>query len=280
MTAAERHTPEVVIRPRTGIHGVSLKELWAYRELLYYLTWRNVLVRYKQTAFGIAWAVVQPFTMMVVFTVIFHRVANIGSDGVPYPIFAYSALLPWTMFASALTQASLSVVGNSNLIGKVYFPRLTLPISAVLTALVDFAISFLVLVGMMAYYLVSPHWSLLPILLLLLLLAFVAALGVGLWLAAINVAFRDVQYVIPFLVQVWFFATPVVYSTSLVGEPWRTVFGLNPMAGVITGFRWILLDSNTRPGWMVGVSVLVALVVLVTGALNFRRLERTFADVV
>jgi lipopolysaccharide transport system permease protein len=281
VATADTPAPEVVIiRPRAGWRGLSLRELWEYRELLAFLTWRNVLVRYKQTAFGIGWAVLQPFTMMVVFSIFFGHVAKIPSDGVPYPIFSFAALLPWTFFATSLTQASSSVVGNANLIGKVYFPRLALPLSAIFTAFVDFLIAFGVLIAMMAYYGIWPHWLGLLILPALLLLAFAAALGVGLWLATLNVLYRDVQYVMPFLIQLWLFASAVIYPTSLVSPGKRILFGLNPMAGVVEGFRWGLLHAGPAPGWMLGISVLVALLVLVSGLINFRRVERTFADVV
>jgi lipopolysaccharide transport system permease protein len=283
VATAETQAPEpevIVIRSKRGWRGFSFAELWEYRELLAFLTWRNVLVRYKQTALGIAWAVLQPFTMMVVFSLIFGRLAKIPSNGVPYPIFTFAALLPWTFFASALTQSAMSVVGNANLIGKVYFPRLALPLSAIFTAFVDFLIASVILFGMMAWYGTWPNWIGLAILPGLLVLAFATALGVGLWLAAINVVFRDVQYVMPFLIQLWFFATPVVYSATLVGEPWRTLFGLNPMAGVVEGFRWALLDAGPAPGWTILLSAVVSIVLLTSGALNFRRVERTFADVV
>jgi len=269
----------ISIRPSKGWISLKLKDLWEYRELLYFLTWRDVKVRYKQTVLGAAWAVIQPFMTMVVFTIFFGRLAKIPSDGIPYPIFSYAALVPWTFFANALTQSSNSLVGNANLIKKVYFPRLTIPVSAVLSGVIDFLIAFAVLLAMMGYYGKIPTMNIiwLPF---LLLLALVTALGVGLWLSALNVEFRDVKYVIPFLTQFWMFATPIVYPSSLLSEPWRTIYGLNPMVGVVEGFRWALLGTPTAPGSIMIVSSSVALFILISGAFYFRRMERTFADVV
>jgi homopolymeric O-antigen transport system permease protein len=236
-------------------------------------------VRYKQTALGAAWAVIQPFFTMVVFSLFFGRLAKMPSDNIPYPIFAYAALVPWTFFANGLTESSNSLVGSANLIKKVYFPRLAVPIAAVLAGLVDFAIAFVVLVGMMLYYGVAPTANVLW-LPLFLLLALATALGTGLWLSALNVQFRDVRYVVPFAVQFWLFATPIAYPSSLLPEPWRTIYGLNPMAGVVEGFRWALLGTNTKPGALVALSALVAALLLAGGAFYFRRMEKTFADVV
>jgi lipopolysaccharide transport system permease protein len=275
----EHDAPVHVIEPRGGWVGLDFRELWRFRELLLVFTWRNILVRYKQTFLGVLWALLQPVFLMVVFTLVFGRLAKLPSEGVPYPIFSFAALLPWLFFANALGQSSSSVVGAGNLISKVYFPRLTIPIAAVLSALVDFVIAFAVLIGLMVYYSVVPGW---PIVLLpaFTLLAFVTALGVGLWLSALNVRYRDVMYTIPFLTQLWFFATPVVYSASSVREPFQTLLGLNPMAGVVVGFRWALIGT-VHPAWgTLALSIVVALVILVTGAAYFRRLERTFADVV
>jgi lipopolysaccharide transport system permease protein len=255
-----------------------LSELWEYRELLYFLTWRDVKVRYKQTALGAAWAIIQPFFTMVVFSIFFGRLAGIPSDGIPYPIFSYTALLPWTFFANGLSQASNSLVGSVNLITKVYFPRLVMPLSAVLGGLLDFAIAFVVLLGMMVFYGVWPTTAtvwLLPFL----LLALVTALGASLWLSALNVQYRDVRYAVPFLTQFWLFATPIAYPSSLLSAPWRTLYGLNPMVGVVEGFRWALLGSRP-PGPMLGVSAAAAVLLLVSGAYYFRRMEKTFADVV
>ena len=240
--------------------------------------WRNILVRYKQTAFGIAWAILQPFFLMIVFTLFFNRLGNAQSNGIPYPIFSYAGLLPWTFFSTSVTQSSLSLVSNSNLLRKIYFPRLIIPISTVLTSLVDFAVASSLLAGMMIYYGVYPVPLRLLALPALLLLAIATALGVGLWLSSLNVLYRDVQYVVPFMVQAWLFATPAVYVGKTFDEPWGTLLGLNPMQGVVAGFRWALLSSGSPPGPTLAVSAAVALVVLVGGTFFFRRLERTFAD--
>jgi lipopolysaccharide transport system permease protein len=271
--------PILHIKPSRGWVSLRLNELWEYRELLYFLTWRDVKVRYKQTALGAAWAIIQPFFTMVVFSLFFGRLAKVPSDGIPYPIFSYAALVPWTFFVNGLGQSSNSLVGSANLVKKVYFPRLVIPIAAVLSAVVDFALAFVVLLGMMAYYHLMPtlHALWLP---LLLLLALVTSLGVGLWFCALNVEFRDVRYVVPFLTQFWMFATPIAYPSSLLSPSWRTLYGLNPMVGVIEGFRWALLDRDTAPGPMILVSSLAALAILVSGAFYFRRMEKTFADVV
>lgn len=267
------------IEPTRGWRSLGLRELWAYRELLYFLTWRDIKVRYKQTALGGTWAVIQPFFTMVVFSLFFGRLARMPSDGVPYPIFSYTALVPWTFFANGLSQSANSLVGSSNLIKKVYFPRLAVPLATVLSEAVDFAIAFTVLVGMMLYFGITPTVNVvwLP---LLLLLAVTTSLGVGLWLSALNVQFRDVRYVVPFLTQFWMFATPIAYPSSLLDERWRTVYALNPMVGVVEGFRWALLGTATAPGPMIAVSSAVALALLVGGSIYFRRMERQFADVV
>ena len=276
--AIRESLPVIRIRPSRGWVPLRLGELWEYRELLYFLTWRDVKVRYKQTVLGAAWALIQPVCTMVVFSLFFGQLARVPSDGVPYPIFSYAALLPWGYFAQSLGSASNSLVGSANLVTKVYFPRLVVPISGVLSGVIDFAISFLVLIGMMAYYGIAPTAAI-TLLPAFFLLAMVTALGVGLWLSALNVAYRDVRYVLPFLTQFWLFATPVAYPSSLLAEPWRTVYGLNPMVGVVEGFRWALLGTSP-PGPMLLVSVAVALGLLVSGAAYFRRLERTFADLV
>jgi lipopolysaccharide transport system permease protein len=271
--------PVTVIRPSKGWIALNLRDLWLYRELLYFLTWRDIKVRYKQTVLGAAWAILQPFLTMVVFSVFFGRLAKVPSEGVPYPIFTYCALLPWNYFAGALDRAGNSLVGSANLITKVYFPRLVVPMSAVLAGLLDFAIAFVVLIGMMLFYSIVPTAAVLA-LPAFILLAMVTALGVGLWLSAMNVQYRDVRYAIPFLVQFWLFASPVAYSSTLVPERWRTLYGLNPMAGVVEGFRWALLGSGRAPGPMLTVSAGVAVVLLVSGTFYFRRMERTFADIV
>ena len=271
--------PTLRIAPSKGWVSLKLHELWEYRELLYFLIWRDIKVRYKQTALGAAWAIIQPFFTMVVFSLFFGRLARVPSDGIPYPIFSFAALVPWTFFANGLTQSSNSLVGSANLITKVYFPRLTIPIAAVLSGIVDFALAFIVLVGMMLYYGMLPTLNVLW-LPLFLLLALVASLGVGLWLSALNVEYRDVRYVVPFITQFWLFVTPIAYPSSLLHEPWRSLYGLNPMVGVVEGFRWALLRTNTAPGPIIAVSSMAALVILVTGAFYFRRMEKTFADIV
>ena len=269
----------IIVKPSKGWISLNLDELWEYRELLYFLTWRNIKVRYKQTVLGAAWAIIQPFFTMVVFSLFFGKLAKVPSDGIPYPIFAYAALVPWMFFANGLNQSSDSLVGSADLIKKVYFPRLIVPISSVISGVIDFVLAFVVLVGMMLFYGIYPTantiW--LPF---LLLLAFVTSLGVGLWLSALNVQFRDVRHTVPFLTQFWLFATPIAYPSSLLPEPWHTLFGINPMVGVVEGFRWALLGTETAPGPIIIVSSLVALVLLVGGAFFFRRMEKTFADVV
>ena len=279
LSAAAAELPVTVIRPRPGWVPLDCRELWAYRELLYFLVWRDIKVRYKQTVLGAAWAIIQPFSTMVVFSLFFGKLAKIPSDGLPYPIFAYAALVPWMFFAYGLSQSANSLVGNANLITKVYFPRLVVPISAVLGGGVDFVLAFAVLLGMMLFYGIVPTANVvwLPA---LLVLAFVTALGIGLWFAALNVKFRDVRYVLPFVVQFWLFATPIAYPSSLLPDPWRTLYGINPMAGVVEGFRWALLGTETAPGPILAVSSLVAVGLLVGGAFYFRRMEKTFADVV
>jgi lipopolysaccharide transport system permease protein len=264
---------------RPGWHALDLAELWRYRDLLYFLTARDILVRYKQTLLGVGWAVIQPVFTMVVFSLFFGRLAGIPSDGVPYPVFAFCALLPWQIFATALTSAGNSLVQNQNLITKVYFPRLAIPLAVVGSSLVDFAIAFAVLVVLMLAYGVVPGAAVVT-LPLFLLLAVAAALAVGLWLSALNVRYRDVRYVLPFLVQIWLLATPVAYPSSLIPERWRWLYGLNPMAGVVEGFRWALLGVDSSPGPMLAVSAVVTAMLLVGGLYYFRRVERTFADVV
>ena len=267
------------IQPSSGWGSLNLGELWAHRELVYFLTWRDVKVRYKQTALGAIWAIIQPIMTMAVFALFFGRLAKVPSDGVPYPLFAFTALVPWMFFSNGLTQASNSLVHNANLLTKVYFPRLAIPISTVMAGALDFVLSFVVLVAMVAYYGITPTANVvwLP---LFALLALVTSLGVGLWAAAINVQFRDVRYTIPFLTQFWMFGTPVAYPSSLLPEPWRTVFGINPMVGVVEGFRWSLVGAKTAPGPIIALSSLVAVALLVSGAYYFRRMERTFADIV
>ena len=257
---------------------LRLRELWEYRELLYFLVWRDVKVRYKQTALGAAWAIIQPLFTMIVFSVFFGRLAGLPSDGLPYPVFSYTALVPWTYFATALAMSSNSLVDHARLITKVYFPRLLVPAASVLAGLLDLAIASTVLVGMILYYGIVPG----PAVLLLpafVILAAATALGVGLWLSALNVQYRDVRYTIPFLVQFWLFLTPVAYSSSLVPERWRALYGLNPMTGVVEGFRWALLGKADPPGALLFVSVASVILLLGGGLFYFRRMERRFADV-
>lgn len=273
------HAAVTVIEPPAGVPSLGLGELWAYRELLYFITWRDIKVRYKQTALGASWAIIQPLLTMVVFSLFFGRLAKVPSDGVPYPLFSFAALVPWTFFANGLTQSANSVVASQQLVTKVYFPRLAIPIATVLSGAIDFVLAFVVLLAFMAAYRVVPTanalWTL-P----LLLLAFVASLGVGLWLAALNVQYRDVRYAVPFLTQLWLFATPIAYPSSLLAEPWRTLYGLNPMVGVVEGYRWALLGTGAPPGHMLLASCAAALAVLIGGIIYFRRMERTFADVI
>ena len=274
---AELHL--VVIKPSRGWVNLRLKELWEYRELLYFLVWRDVKVRYKQTALGAAWAIIQPFFTMVVFSIFFGGLAKIPSDGLPYPLFAYTALLPWQLFAHSLSESTSSLVSNQSLITKVYFPRLVIPTSSVFAGLVDFAIAFIILVGMLVYFGIKPGIAVIT-LPLFVLLAVATALSVGLWLSALNVTYRDVRYTIPFLTQFWMFATPIAYPSSLVPEHWRAIYGLNPMAGVVEGFRWALLGKTESPGSLLAVSVAVVLVLLVGGMYYFRRMEKSFDDVI
>lgn len=267
------------VRPSRGWSGINLSELWRYRELVYFLIWRDIKVRYKQTLLGAAWAIIQPFFTMVVFSIFFGELAKIPSDDIPYPIFAYTALLPWQLFESGIRKAGKSLVAGRNLITKVYFPRIAVPISSVISGLVDFALAFVVLLGMMWFYGYSPT-SAIWFTPLLLLLALITAMGTGLWLSALNVEYRDVGYLIPFILRVWFFLTPITYSASIVPEEYQTLYALNPMTGVVQGFRWAMLGEGSSPSILLLASTVASLVLLVSGALYFRRMERTFADVV
>ncbi|MGB3396116.1 MAG: ABC transporter permease [Nitrospira sp.] len=269
--------PLLVLRPRKGWQQLGLKDLWQYRELLYFLCWRDIKVRYKQTALGVAWAILQPVMTMLLFSLFFGRLAKMPSDGIPYPLFVYTALVPWMFFSSGITQSSGSLVENASLLKKVYFPRLAVPIASVVSGSVDFLCSFVVLIAMMLYYGIVPSLAVLW-LPFFLILACTAALGVGLWLSALNVQYRDVRYVIPFLTQLWLFAKPIAYPSSLLSEPLRTLYGLNPMVGVVEGFRWALLGTETSPGPMLLVSSLASVVLMITGAFYFRRMEVTFSD--
>lgn len=271
--------PVTLIRPMQGWVTVNFRELWEYRDLLRLLAWRDIRVRYKQTALGVSWAVFQPVLTMAVFSLFFGRLAKVPSDGLPYPLFAFAALVPWTFFSATLTQASNSLVGNSNLIKKVYFPRLVVPMSCSVSALVDMAIAFAVLLIFMGGYRIAPTLNVLW-LPALVVLALITALGSGLWLAALNVKYRDVRYIAPFLMQFWMLATPIAYPSSLLSPTWRTVYGLNPMVGVVEGFRWALLGNGPAPGPVVAVSAVVAVILLFSGLFYFRRMESTFADVI
>jgi lipopolysaccharide transport system permease protein len=271
--------PTLRIAPPRGWLDLDLRELWAVRELLYFFVWRDVKIRYKQTAIGAAWAVIQPFMTMVVFSLFFGFLAKMPSYGLPYPVFYYSALLPWMYFSGALQNATNVVVEQQQVITKVYFPRLVLPLSAVVSGLLDFGIAFVVFMGMMAYYRLAPGPAVL-LLPCLLLLAVFTALGVGLWLSALNAIYRDVRYAVPFLVQFWMFASPVAYPSSLIPERWRWLYGLNPMAGVIEGFRWALSGKGQPPSSLLAVSAAMVLLLVVGGAAYFQKMEGTIADVV
>jgi len=267
----------VLIRPSRGLFNLDLASVWEFRELVYFFVWRDFKVRYKQTVIGVAWAVLQPLLTMAIFTVIFGFFAKMPSDGVPYPIFAFTALLPWTYFAQAISRSGTSLVGDSNLIKKVYFPRLIIPVASVVSPLIDFFVSFFVLLAMMIWYGISPTWGVVT-LPLFLVLACATALGVSLWLAPLNAKYRDVGHTIPFLVQLWMYASPVVYSVNIVPEKWRPLYGLNPIAGVIEGFRWALLGTERPAFHVIGISTIVIVVLLASGIVFFKRMERTFAD--
>ncbi len=270
---------EIIRREASTGFDLGLRELFKYRELLYFLTWRDVKIRYKQTILGGAWAVIQPMMTMIVFSIFFGKLAKIPSDGVPYPIFSFAALVPWTLFSNGLTKTSTSLVGNANLIRKVYFPRLVIPISGVLSGFVDFLIAFGVLLIMMLAYGIMPTWRFifLPLLILLVLMT---SLSTGFWFSALNVRYRDVRYIVPFLSQFWLYATPIAYPSSLLSEPWKTLYGLNPMVGVVEGFRWVLLGTNVSVGPIISVGISIVLLLFAGGVIYFRRMERTFADVV
>jgi len=270
--------PVTRIRPSRGWVPIDFRELWVYRELLYFLTWREIKVRYKQTVLGFAWAIIQPLMMMIVFTFFFGNLAKVPSEGIPYPLFNYAALLPWTLFSEGINRSSISLVEQASLIRKVYCPRLVIPLSGILSPVVDFCVALLILIGLMIYYGYAPtvRTFLLPG---FVALAAMTAMGVGLWLSAINVKYRDFRYTVPFLIQLWLFASPVVYSSNLLPEKWQIIYGLNPMVGVIEGFRWALLGTNP-PGSLMGISILIVVVLIITGAYYFRRSEKSFADVV
>ena len=271
--------PRVVIEPRRSLLSLDLKAIWEYKELLYFLIWRDLKVRYKQTAIGIGWVIIQPLATMVIFTAIFGKFAKIPSDGLPYPLFVYSALLPWNLFAHALTRGSASVAGNANLVSKIYFPRLILPVAGVLSPLVDFAVAFVILIAMMVWFGTAPGWGIfaLP---LFMFLAVLTAFTMGLWLSAINVRYRDVGHAIPFLTQIWMFVSPVAYSVSVVPEQWKLLYSLNPMAGVIEGFRWALLGKQSPDFVVIAVSSVMLFALMLPGLVYFKYTEQTFADVI
>ncbi len=271
--------PAVRVEPSRGWRALELKDLWRSRELLYFLTWRDIKVRYKQTILGVSWAILQPLLTMVVFSLFFGHLAQIPSEGVPYPLFAFAGLVPWTFFSNSLTLSSASLVATPDLVTKVYFPRVIMPAAAVLGGLVDLGFSFVVLVAVTLSYGVVPGPQML-VLLPLVVLALVTALAAALWLSALNVEYRDVRYVVPFLAQLWLFVTPVAYPSSLVAEPWRALLGLNPMVGVVEGFRWALLGTSPAPGPEVAVSVAAGLILFISGLLYFRRVEDEFPDVI
>lgn len=278
--AANAHAlPEVVIQASKGWTRLDLRELWDYRELLLALTWRDIKVRYQQTALGASWAIIQPVLTMIILTVVFSRLMGVKSVGVPYPVFAYTALVPWLFFANSVSHASNILVEHESVITKIYFPRLLLPLSAILAGLLDLSIAFIVLIGLMLYYGISPTMALwaLP---LFVLLAVMTALAVSIWLSAVNVRYRDVRYAVPFITQFWFFLTPIAYSAKLVSPKLQVIYGLNPVAGVVEGFRWALLPHTQAPGGLLIASVLIVLGLLVGGLYYFRSTERTFADVV
>ena len=271
--------PIVVLRPGRRFVPLNLRDLWDYRELLFFLIWRDVKVRYKQTALGAAWAVLQPFMLMIVFSVFLGHLAKVPSDGVPYPLFAFVGLVPWTFFAQALAGAANSLVLNENLVAKVYFPRLIMPAAVASSFLVDLVIAVGLLAGLMAWYGTAPTLEVLWVPLFA-LLALGSSLAIGVWLAALNVRYRDVRHALPFLIQLWMFATPVAYAASLVPERWRLVYALNPMAGVVSGFRWSVLGAGDTPGGALAISTGATLVLLLSGLFYFRKVERTFADII
>ena len=268
-----------VITPSIGWLSVDLREIWAYRELLWILAWRDVSVRYKQSIVGIGWAIIQPVMTMIIFTIIFGKFAKLPSDGIPYPVFAFCALLPWNYFARSLGDSSDSLVGSSQLITKVYFPRLILPISKVFAGIIDLIIAFIILLGMMVWYRIVPTAGIL-LLPVFIFVAMLAALGVGFWFTALNVLYRDVKFVVPFLIQFWMYASPVAYSTSLVPDKWKWIYGLNPMVGVIEGFRWALLGKTAPLISMFIIPNFIVFVMLITGLYFFKRMEKTFADII
>ena len=281
MTELTKHEPTTIyIKPSTGLAALNLRDLWTYRELVYFMVWRDVKVKYKQTLLGMAWAVVQPVMTMIVFTFVFDRVANLPTDGIPYPVFSFTGLLPWGLFATALNQGSRSLVAHNNMITKIYFPRLILPMASVFAGLVDFVIAFFILIGLMLYFDVTPAWGRLWTLPFFLLLALVTALGVALWLSAVNVKYRDVNHALPFLTQFWLLATPVAYSFTTLSDTMQLILSLNPMTGVVNGFHWALLGTESGPDLLFWISVLISILIFVSGLFYFRSMEKTFADTI
>jgi lipopolysaccharide transport system permease protein len=281
MTEITKHDPTTVyIKPTSGLAALNLGDLWHYRELIVFMIWRDIKVRYKQTFLGALWAIIQPVMTMLVFNFLFGSVAKVPTDGIPYPIFSFTALLPWGLFTTALNSASRSLTANTNMITKTYFPRLVLPMASVLGGVLDFAIAFVILVGMMFYFNIMPTWNALWAVPLFVLLAIITALGVALWLSALNVQYRDVGYALPFLTQFWLFITPVAYSSKVISDKWQILYALNPMAGVVNGFRWALLGAGNAPDLLVAVSTGISLFILITGLIYFRNMERTFADTI
>jgi lipopolysaccharide transport system permease protein len=282
MTEIVKHEPTTIyIKPTSGLAALNLRDLWIYRELVFFMIWRDIKVRYKQTALGAAWAVLQPVLTMLVFNFLFGNIAKMQTDGgIPYPIFSYTALLPWGLFSTALNSASRSLTSNQNMITKTYFPRLVLPMASVLGGLLDFAIAFVVLIGLMFYYGITPGIHALWALPLFTLLSIITALGIALWLSAINVQYRDVGYALPFLSQFWMFVTPIAYSSKVISEQWQIVYALNPMAGVVNGFRWALLGVGNPPDLLIGISAAISILILLSGLVYFRNMERTFADTI
>jgi lipopolysaccharide transport system permease protein len=281
MTELAKNEPTTIyIKSSKGLTALNLRDLWIYRELVFFMIWRDVKVKYKQTLLGMAWAVIQPVMNMLVFTFVFDRVAKLSSDGIPYEVFSFTALLPWGLFVTALNQGSRSLVAHNNMVTKIYFPRLILPMASVFAGLVDFVIGFVILIGLMIYFKVTPAWDRLWTLPLFLLLALVTALGVALWLSAINVKYRDVNQALPFLTQFWLFATPVAYSFSNLSEKWQLLLSLNPMTGVVNGFRWALLGTGSGPDFMFWISVIISIAIFTSGLFYFRSMEKTFADTI
>ncbi|MBT3321283.1 MAG: ABC transporter permease [Anaerolineae bacterium] len=270
---------EILLEPPRGWLNLRMKELWEFRELLYFLTWRDIKVRYKQTFLGAAWAIIQPIITMVIFSIVFGKLAKLPSEGFPYPIFTYTALLPWQLFSRSLSDASASLISNKHMISKIYFPRIFLPISSILSSLVDFFIAFLVLLGMMVYYEIAITWRIL-FLPAFLLLAVISALAAGLWLSALNVRYRDIKYVTPFLLRVWLYATPIAYTSSLIPKEWELVYGLNPMVGIVNGFRWAILGQSIELSSLAIISTSVVLMFFISGLFYFQRMEQTFADLI